>query len=1391
MKTPPTGGIATLPPCLLLCAAILLAPAPADARREVEPVGTATAVAAPTPGTTLPWREGEALVRFAPAPGGVTARRTAAGMGLATLRDYPLLSARRGRDYLLVKSPRLTTPELLQFLKKDPRVEKATPNFVIARAATFPDDPLFDRQWGLHNTGQAILDREGVADADIDAPEAWDLSTGSGDPVVAVLDSGVDYTHVELAPNMWTNPREIPGNGLDDDGNGWVDDVHGADLVQNDGQPLDDDGHGTHVAGIVAAAGNNGIGVTGVCWQARIMAVKMLDYLGYGSMDRAIAALEYIVAQKVHGGANVVAINASWGITVNDAIWGGFVPEDGDILYDAIDEAGKADIIFVAAAGNTGYDNDNVVEGRRIYPASYSLPNLIAVAASDWRDEKAYFSTYGRTSIDLFAPGEHVLSTFPGGGYEPGAKGTDLFHDHLEAGDAAWTHHGLQDTWRVAAAPGRPGQAWVAAVAESAQPTDAVLQVTREIDLSGHPEETISLAFRVAANLSGGGQPEPLLTVRCSGDGGVSWYRLDQLTGTFDWQLRSYNVPQPYLNNRFMIRFLLSAGGDGAPGQWVALDDIGVGYAPSAAHVYGSGTSMAAPHVTGAAALVAARHPDETMAARLNRILTTVDHPPALDGLVSTSGRLNLARAVGPEIPPLVQAVVPGVGVREGDTVTVRGVNFGPDQGAVLLARRPGADLRTDRFRFRFLLDSKPYYSTYDGVHLDDVRLASPDTVYFADDMESGGALWETGGRPSGWSLSGESVHDGQWAWSDSPGGSYDDGARSWLRIAAPLDLVSSAGQPVTLSFWAEVEILTGATFSVWFSPDDGLSWTRMGEIGYRSGWNRYEFQVPDLSAAVAAPVQAWSDTAVTFTVPDGAGHYLSVVNSLGLVSTNQGALSAWDPRAPSPYPGIGLRGVPFRGRLYLFGTWDHTDPVGHLQVAVYDPEADAWSDRPGSFLQGERYGHAAAACGNRIHLVSAGMATRTRLDIYDPDSESWTPGPSLSVGLVNPAAVCLDGSLYVLGGYDNNTHWSASRYLFRYDPAARQWARLADMRSRRSYHAAVAARGRIWVFGGADERDAELATAEVYDPRRDEWTPLPDLPGGGVSGLGAATDGRRIYLSGGTGSGQEDPRSDVAVYDLEAGAWTNGGGSLLDLGQPRTGAPLAFLPGHGLVTVGGTLLYWQQLDSTEHLDVQRLYPRLTVLYPDGGERLPSGAAVEIAWGAPPEARRFTVEFSPDGGGSWEVLAEEIEATAFTWIVPADRGNLRAGRIRVTAYDAPGDPLDTDASDGDFHLEVVRLLWPTQGAFVYPGEVRTIRWRTYRTARRVARTALSYRCNYDEKWTRIALLAGNPGSRRWKVPDPGEQIGNCYLQVVLRDREGKTLAQDVNEYPFFIWLEPQ
>jgi subtilisin family serine protease len=343
--------------------------------------------------------KGQVIVKFQP---GVQLSEI---QSLQSALRYSVLESTSQSDTQLWQLNGISVEDALAIYASNPLIDYIQPNYKIFLETTIPNDPSVNQLWGLNNTGQT----GGTPDADIDAPEAWDIQTGNS-VVVGVIDTGVDYTHPDLINNMWTNQAEFNGSsGVDDDGNGYVDDIHGYDFVNNDGDPFDDHGHGTHVSGTIAAEGNNGIGISGVSWSSEIMALKFLDAGGSGTTFGALQAIEYATMMGVQ------ITNNSWG-------GGGY----SQALSDAIAAAGAAGQLFIAAAGNSSNNNDV----NSSYPASYDLDNIISVAATDHKDKLASFSNYGVTSVDLAAPGVDIYSTIPGGGYAS-YSGTSMATPHV------------------------------------------------------------------------------------------------------------------------------------------------------------------------------------------------------------------------------------------------------------------------------------------------------------------------------------------------------------------------------------------------------------------------------------------------------------------------------------------------------------------------------------------------------------------------------------------------------------------------------------------------------------------------------------------------------------------------------------------------------------------------------------------------------------------------------------------------------------------------------------------------------------------------------------------------------------------------------------------------
>ena len=546
---------------------------------------------------TADYVEGDALVRFSSAETMASAGAIAGRLGLTVVRHYDWLSGHDQQPICLLHSATLTTAELLAELRAEPGVALAEPNFLrYPTDLRKPNDAQFGWQYGLQNTGQEVNGLFGTANADIGFLKAWGLARpATNEIVVGIIDSGIDTLHPDLVSNLWTNPGEIPGNGIDDDGDGLVDDIHGYDFSLGTGNLVDASDHGTHVAGIVAASGNNGLGVIGVDFQAHLMALKVAsDEKSYYSTAAIIEAIQYAAMMKARG-VNLVALNASYG-------GGGYNFSE----VSAIKAAGDAGIVFVAAAGNSTNNNDLLP----FYPASYRLPNMIVVGASDPNDALAYFSNYGSKTVDLAAPGLNIYSCLP----------TTL--------PAYTTSVAVSNLVFVA----NPFQY------SSATPVSGITATIWDCGF-GYPADFPAAVSNNIALIQRGGLLFADKVANAKAAGALAVIIFNNAPGNFTGTLQAPGNWIPDIS-------LSQADGLALQAILPTTGTVLNTFDPMLHYQFLNGTSMAAPHVSAAVAFAAMNFPNESVSQRIQRILSHTTPVPALAGKTITGGRLNLAGIV-------------------------------------------------------------------------------------------------------------------------------------------------------------------------------------------------------------------------------------------------------------------------------------------------------------------------------------------------------------------------------------------------------------------------------------------------------------------------------------------------------------------------------------------------------------------------------------------------------------------------------------------------------------------------------------------------------------------------------------------------------------------------
>ena len=649
------------------------------------PVGTSTSVWAAMPYDPHPllYVPGEALVKFKPGADRLAMEKLHEAIGAITKKVIGKTGIAK------VKLPdHLSVEEAVALYSRSPDVEYAEPNYLYWASSIFPSDPFFSELWGLHNVGQT----GGTIDADIDAPEAWSISTGSSSVVIAVIDTGVDTSHPDLLPNLWTNPSESTGmSGIDDDGNGYVDDIHGWDFVDEDGDPSDYNGHGTHVAGTIAAKGDNGTGITGVMWSAQIMPLRFLGASGAGDTAAAVEAVYY----AVDNGAKV--INASWG-------GGGY----SRALYDALAYALGKDVLFVAAGGNEGNDNDLFP----FYPCGYDLPNVICVAATDDRDELAWFSNYGARKVHLGAPGVSILSSIPALSYGPLEilYSQDFDGGETKLAEIGWASGGTYSTWAITPGTGMGGTRCLEDSPGALYRNNTTSLAVYLSPFLSEKNKSYTLWYDWKGSLEYG---YDVLAILFSDNGisfGVADYRTGTTGGVFvsdysDLTVVGELMPQFYIGFGLLSDSTFVSDGVYIDNLLLTKQDItptGHGYE------FLSGTSMAAPHVSGTAGLMLSVNPHLSPSTIKNILMETSDPKPSLAGKTASGGRLNAFQAVRSAL--LFLSLDEGT---VGTEISLIGSHFGTERGKVWIGSGRAKVLQWADDLIRFVITKPQSPGTY------------------------------------------------------------------------------------------------------------------------------------------------------------------------------------------------------------------------------------------------------------------------------------------------------------------------------------------------------------------------------------------------------------------------------------------------------------------------------------------------------------------------------------------------------------------------------------------------------------------------------------------------------------------------------------------------------
>lgn len=1324
--------------------------------------------------------EGEVLVKFKRGVDRQGADVAVDGPNVRIKKYYHAISRVRGQVYALVASDNTPTQRLRTDLSALPEVEDVSPNYKVYINQVNPNDPRFNELWGLHNTGQT----GGTADMDIDAPEAWQQTTGSSSVIVAVIDTGIDYNHTDLAANMWVNPNEIP-DGIDNEGNGFIDDIYGINAISGSGDPMDDNGHGTHCAGTIGAVGNNNTGVAGVNWNVKLMGAKFLGSSGSGYTSDAITCVDYIVDQVTSYGQNVVAINASWG-------GGGY----SQSLKDAIDAAGVVGIVFAAAAGNDYSNNDTYPH----YPSSYDCTSIIAVTAINAVGSQFY--NYGVQSVDIGAPGISILSTIPCQ-YTP-APG-DLFYDDMTDGPNKWIHGGILDSWAITHKDAgglenywhdknygnfwsdSPGVSYVYNV-------DSWLAEKTDIDLSPYIGQPVYLGF------DGGFQLDYFMSgdtaaVEISNNGGNSWATLADLTTLFAnygyyYKQHVYTIPEAYKTPSFKFRFHITTDNTAyMPGVkdkgWI-IDNVGIGVGSSCGYGTKSGTSMATPHVAGAVALIAPSTSGMTAEGRIARLLESAEPLPSLNGICVSGGLLNLEAALQGSTHITVTSPNGGETLISGYTHTITWSTSSNTENVKI-------ELSTDNGgTWDIITASTPNDGSYDWI--------VPVTVSRDCLVRISG----TGGFPSDESDGVFSVQPSLFTVTSPNGGEF------W-EIGAVKTITWEGGRGIV------------DNVKIDYSYNSGASWITVTSSTLNDG--SYEWTVPNPQATTCLVRVGGADG----QPPDVSDETFQIVYPMTLTITSPNGGETWH---PGDHRAI---------------TWDCTGPMDYVKIELSTDNGDSWytidswvPDNPDNrtyywWVHDIQSHH----CLLRITGIS-GYPTDTSDGVFtiSPPSLTLTSpngeeilrvGDSVDITWTS-VAIPWDVDLHY--SIDNGNTWleiqkdtpNDGKYKWTVPDTPAEACRVrvwcpgvisdqSDSAFQISYRPTITLTspnggetllcGNIHDITWQSTGDLSHVKLEYISEGRDWKTITPSTPNDGhftweVPGTEAHSF--KVRISGTNGESWDESDAVFSIIhppsftltspnggeqfktgDYYMVTWTSRGwsGKVKIQFSPDNGATWPWSSPY-IANEGTYNWYVNQTPSDQCLlrvaDVEGhasdssnavfsvlAQPFIQVTSPNGGENWQAGSKQDITWKTSNQINGVVLEYSTDNGSSWTTITQGTSnSLSYQWIVP----NLPSSNCLVRVSEIASAVKDTSDHVFSIHTQPhIGVTVPNGGEKWRAGSVQTITWDS---GGDIPNVKIQFSSDSGASWRNITKSTANTGGFSWTVPNTATT--GCRIRV--RDLDG-------------------